>query len=60
MDPNAALESMRAAVREYWASTDSGPVNPAADALAEYFDALDGWISKGGFLPDAWRAGKDY
>lgn len=26
------------------------------DAVAERFRALDGWLSKGGFLPTAWRA----
>jgi len=23
--------------------------------LADYFEALDEWLTKGGFLPDAWR-----
>lgn len=26
-----------------------------AGALADAFSALDGWMSKGGFAPDAWR-----
>ena len=27
-----------------------------ANRLAELAEALDGWITKGGFLPDQWRA----
>jgi hypothetical protein len=26
-----------------------------AELLAEHFAALDGWISRGNFLPDSWR-----
>lgn len=51
MDPNEALKLARAAVQDY---RDNHPANDAADALAEAFEALDGWLSKGGFLPAAW------
>jgi hypothetical protein len=26
-----------------------------AEEIAEYFEALDSWISKGGFLPNDWN-----
>jgi hypothetical protein len=44
MDPNETLRLMRLALAE-------GDLETAA----ELADALDGWISTGGFLPDAWR-----
>lgn len=45
MDPNAALEALRLAVR-------SDEDSQAA------FEALDEWLSKGGFLPAAWDTGE--
>jgi hypothetical protein len=71
MDPNKVLEEARAAAR-YLLSTDfsvalgdghivyddlSEGVN-AAQVLAERLEALDGWLSRGGFLPEAWRGGR--
>lgn len=44
MDPNKALENLREALK-------SGEHEESAEAAA----ALDEWLSKGGFLPDAWR-----
>jgi len=44
MDPDATL----AAAREAYACTDY-------ERAAELFDALDQWISRGGFLPEKWR-----
>lgn len=43
MDPNETLRLMRLAVKD------------DLDQLADLFEALDGWLSKGGFLPAAWR-----
>ena len=44
MDPNVTL----AQLREYFA-------RDARDtAASELFTALDGWLSRGGFPPDAW------
>jgi hypothetical protein len=31
-----------------------------AHLLAEKVDALDNWMSKGGFAPDAWRETEDH
>jgi len=58
MDPNAALETLRATIADMRAAEDSGATPDyasAATVLADAADALDGWITRGGFLPDAWR-----
>lgn len=49
MDPNAALEQIRRLVRDQLTACDGDGYE-----LAEAFDGLDGWLSKGGFPPDAW------
>lgn len=61
MDPNAALETIRAASNELDALTepDRGfdvptEILSAAADLTESVFALDEWITKGGFLPTAW------
>lgn len=51
MDPNAALADMRQAIDNVLA-TASG--SQAAHELAEAADALDTWLTSGGFLPEAW------
>lgn len=53
MDPDKALQDARIASRslredETWARSD-------AEALADAFDALDEWLTGGGFLPQGWR-----
>lgn len=53
MDPNAALAEIRDIVGRF--NRDGGLVVDAR--LAELIDGLDGWLSKGGFLPDAWTNG---
>lgn len=55
MDPNATL----ARIRELTASlldsdADPGTAASIGDQLAEHVQALDEWLSKGGFLPRAW------
>lgn len=54
MDVNATLREMREISERINALliTDADPVD--ADRLAELFAALDGWLSKGGFLPRDW------
>lgn len=67
MDPNAALRGIREAatlIRELedLADPDSGEferdtqerIVEQAQALTEYVQTLDQWITKGGFLPAAW------
>ena len=58
MDPNAALDNLREAVARYNEAYDNGDPEGcryAAHDLAEAADALDGWITRGGFLPTGWQ-----
>jgi hypothetical protein len=67
MDPNQALIDAREATKVLFAEPadpDHGYTDKEQDAredaawqLREAFDALDGWLCKGGFLPDAWTKG---
>ncbi len=59
MDPNANLKEQREIAtrmlghNQYRAA--SGPsYSVDATRLAELVQALDGWITNGGFLPEAW------
>lgn len=49
MDPNAALNELR----EMVAAINNGRT-PDLEHLAEVFEGLDDWISRGGFLPTDW------
>jgi hypothetical protein len=60
MDPDAALREARALAAELLADADADPaaITPqAALDLAERFQALDGWLSAGSFLPEPWAPG---
>ena len=48
MDPNETLHLMRT-------SADKGDW----ESVAEHADALDRWLSEGGFLPEAWACRHD-
>lgn len=53
MDPNANLTELRKLVannidREFVSDHDTA-------RMMELFDALDGWLTRGGFLPEAWQ-----
>ena len=50
MDPNAAL----AEAKEILADRDV--TDEYLPRLADIFEALDDWLSKGGFLPDEWQS----
>jgi hypothetical protein len=52
VDPDATLASLRDLYRSVLADEDSE--DPRTVELAERVDALDRWISCGGFLPSAW------
>lgn len=60
MDPNKALKKARAALAKVRAWQDEeGETSPeAAEDLVDAFEALDGWLSKGGFLPQAWEGNR--
>jgi hypothetical protein len=62
MDPNATLEEMRtlsAKMRKDYEDPDGNGIDQDdANRLAELVEAMDGWLSKGGFLPAAWKSDK--
>ena len=64
MDPDETLRMIRhyrAEVQRMRDAADRGvrvdrhDFNVAAESLAEYVEALDEWLSKGGFVPAAWE-----
>lgn len=61
-NPNETLRRIREAVA-YLAlpplETDRQGVKESYDVLREDIAALDEWLSKGGFLPDAWAKAKE-
>lgn len=59
MDPNEALRMIRLTARQMAVDTDPGVKAAHADEIAEYFEALDGWLSKDGFLPSDWEPEED-
>lgn len=55
MDPNATLICARNMVRAIFAGYERTNPNSPDVQLAEAFDALDGWLRRGGVLPDDWQ-----
>lgn len=57
MDPDANLIETRRRVRAILDEEDDVTRATMANGerLAELIEALDGWLSKGGALPQAWR-----
>lgn len=51
MDPNEALKE----IRELCLTDEPSPDDAAR--LVELWRALDGWMSSGGFTPQAWQRG---
>ena len=54
MDPNANLAEQRRISSRLITVTGADRL-AALERLADLSDALDEWISGGGFLPDAWQ-----
>lgn len=54
MDPNETLRLLRLTVKQMRADEDPAVRKAHADEIAEYVEALDEWLSSGGFLPEAW------
>jgi hypothetical protein len=64
MDPDQALDDARKALSAFLAAENRNVQDDphatlarmivAARELADSFEALDGWLAKGGFLPRAW------
>jgi hypothetical protein len=55
VDPNIALDKLREMCAE---SLDDGGNDRAGD-IATQFEALDQWLSNGGFLPSEWHRETD-
>jgi hypothetical protein len=62
VDIEANLREMREMVAEVnaaWDAACASDVEPMADShlyrMAELFEAMDGWLSKGGHAPKDWR-----
>lgn len=57
MDPDAALEEIRSLLKEYTNADNPDALDlvDLLDALTTEVEALDKWISDGGFLPAPWR-----
>ena len=57
MDPNAALASLREALADAREAAEGDSNDAEIEAwqeVGERIDALDQWLSNGGFLPSAW------
>jgi len=58
MDPDEALHQIRMAIAHFRAITDGRATlceaEVAASTALEHFEALDGWMSRGGFKPEDW------
>jgi alkyl hydroperoxide reductase subunit AhpC len=54
MDPNEALRMFREAMHVIHVETDTARIGRAVDQALDVMEALDGWLTKGGFLPAAW------
>lgn len=72
MDPNETLNKIRLGVAQAlqladeYEADDDPPTHEDAEAyigmldeLAQQFQALDDWLTRGGFPPEAWREGPD-
>lgn len=58
MDPNETLRLLRLTLDAAFQCADEGSAAGAALAVMDardYLSDLDEWLSKGGFLPDAWK-----
>ncbi len=58
MDPDAALAALREALKAAEKATERGDDSTMAlayGAAHAHMEALDEWLSAGGFLPAAWQ-----
>jgi DNA-binding transcriptional MerR regulator len=66
MDPTACLHEIRELVKKLralqaeestaWRRGIPEEIADVADQLADYQEALDDWLSRGGFMPNQWNA----
>lgn len=55
MDPDQALKEIRQLISDWNDFVNVEEAVAFAESLTEKLDGLDQWLSKGGFLPTAWR-----
>jgi hypothetical protein len=55
MDPDEALRQLRRAIAQYRQAADPGQQLQAADRVIDHAEALDHWLTGGGFPPAAWK-----
>jgi hypothetical protein len=55
MDPNETLRLLRLTISQALVDEDPGVQTAHLGEIAEYFRALDEWLSRGGFAPKAWQ-----
>jgi hypothetical protein len=63
MDVNLALARLRDAIKAVRREQDGNDepmterqLRNVLENMTDYAESLDGWLSKGGFLPTAWEA----
>jgi hypothetical protein len=56
MDPDDTLTELRALIGLYHANLPEIDPLTTLEQVADYFTALDEWLSSGGFLPSEWNA----
>jgi hypothetical protein len=59
MDPNELLRLIRATIKQMNVDENHDVWVAHAVEVTEYFEALDEWLSKDGFLPADWMAEED-
>ena len=57
MDPYETLRLLRLTIKQMRVDESPQIRQAHAEEIAEYFEALDTWLSRGGALPAAWRGG---
>lgn len=61
VDPEQCLKELREAIAEMkheMSEGFAGDLGDAAEKTIDRFEALDGWLSRGGFLPEDWKKGR--
>jgi hypothetical protein len=55
MDPNEILRELRRWAKAMSTGNHAGPTPSLREmSMADLFESLDEWLTKGGFMPDAW------
>lgn len=55
MDPEECLKEIRAQLLIFNLSTDDHELMTAAGKVCELVEAMDNWLSSGGFIPADWQ-----